>query len=454
MRLIKASGALATLAILAGLVSCGGSQAAPATLTVLGPWTGTAIGTEGWDFEQVLADFTKETGIQVNYVGARSLTQVLQAEVQAGDPPDLADLPSPEAVASYADQGEIHQLDNILTSKEMAPYSRQWRQLEMVGTDHIYAVVVKADLKSIIWYDPQHLPSRPGTWTWSQLIDHTKKWAQSGTTPWCLGVASTSTSGWPGTDWIADILLHQSGEKAYQKWTDGILPWNSPQVTSAWTTWGKIIAPGQVYGGSISALLTSFSSAGAPMFDKTPGCYLDHEASFIMPDYEQDGPPRGPQPQPGTNFKFFQFPEIGSSGSTALQVSGDFMAMFRNSQAARELITYLAGKGQSVWPSIPGGGAFSVDKDVSSKVYKTQSGKPDPVSGSVAELLASPSNTLCFDAADLMPQAMQNAFYLAILEYLQIPNPSQLQLTSILNQLDKVRTTAYPTPLNFQCGSS
>lgn len=458
MRLIKVCRALATLAILAGLVSCGdGQAAAPDTLTVLGPWTGTTPGTEGWDFGRVLNDFSQTTHIPVHYVGTRSLNQVLQAEVQKGDPPDLADLPSPEDVADYANKQEIFPLDNILNPRQMAAlYSEQWRQLEKAGTNYTYAVVVKADVKSIIWYDPQHLASPPATW--NQLLSDSKKWAQIGTTPWCLGVASTSASGWPGTDWIADILLHQSGEKFYREWIDGTLSWTSPQVTTAWKTWGGIIAPGQVYGGSISALLTGFNSAGAPMFDRTPGCYLDHEASFIMPDYEQDKLPDGGYPQPGINFNFFQFPEIGTSGSTALQVSADFMAMFTNSPAARSLITYLAGlgpggrEGQSKWPEISGSGAFSVDQEVPLSVYKTPSGKEDPVSKRIAELLASRSNTLCFDAADLMPPAMQTAFYLGILEYLQDPNNKQLM--TILGQLDQVRTTVYPKKgRNFLCGA-
>jgi alpha-glucoside transport system substrate-binding protein len=448
MTLGKARSVCAALVILTGLTSCS-HRASPVTiLTIQGPWTGA----EQKDFDQVINFFNNHHhGIHASYKGYRDIGQVLQSEVQNGDAPDLADLSSPEAVAYYASQGDIYPLDKVLNSREITQsYSPQWLQLDMAGTHYIYAVTVKADVKSIIWYDPQRLPEPPATW--DQLLAFGQQQARGGTAPWCLGVADTTASGWPGTDWIADILLHQSGELAYQKWTDGTLQWTSSQVRDAWQTWGEIVAPGQVYGGSISSLVTDYNNAGAPMFDLRPGCDLDHEGSFIMADYELDSLPGGGHPQPGTNFDFFQFPEIGPAGSTAVQVSADFMSMFRNSPQAREFIRFLATKqAQEIWPEIAGGGAFSVDQKVPPSIYKNPaSGKTDQVSAGIAAILASHSNTLCFDAADLMPEAMQTAFYLGVLEYLQNPN----QLTAILQGLDNVRIGAYPAGgLSFTCGT-
>ena len=45
-------------------------------------------------------------------------------------------------------------------------------------------------------------------------------WSKEGTSSaedpeWCVGLASQQTSGWPGTDWIEDILLHQAGPARY-----------------------------------------------------------------------------------------------------------------------------------------------------------------------------------------------------------------------------------------------
>jgi len=89
-------------------------------------------------------------------------------------------------------------------------------------------------------------PPRQVPRTFEELTALSRDIAAGGATPWCMGVSAQSTSGWPGTDWIENILLHQSGLDVYQEWATGRLPWTSPQVRQAWTTWGQVVAdPGQ-----------------------------------------------------------------------------------------------------------------------------------------------------------------------------------------------------------------
>ena len=122
--------------------------------------------------------------------------------------------------------------------------------------------------------------------TWAQLMRLTSGMAAGGTTPWCMGLEDSSSSGWPGTDWIEDILLHRSGPQVYDQWVAGTLPWTSPLVVRAWQVFGQIAnTPGQVRGGTEAELLTSYGQAGQPLFGSPPGCYLDHEASFITAFY-------------------------------------------------------------------------------------------------------------------------------------------------------------------------
>jgi alpha-glucoside transport system substrate-binding protein len=63
---------------------------------------------------------------------------------------------------------------------------------------------------------------------------------------------------------------------------------------------------------------------------------------------------------------------------------------------------------------------------------------PDPVSRALADNLIHAQDPQ-FDAADAMPQVMENAFYSALLEYLDQPS----RLGIILNNLDQVRKAAY-----------
>src|SRR5690606_39891880 len=63
---------------------------------------------------------------------------------------------------------------------------------------------------------------------------------------------------------------------------------------------------------------------------------------------------------------------------------------------------------------------------------------PDPISQKSAEALAR-AEVFRFDASDLMPEAMNAAFWQAVLDYTQNPG----QLDSILANLDQVQADAY-----------
>jgi alpha-glucoside transport system substrate-binding protein len=71
----------------------------------------------------------------------------------------------------------------------------------------------------------------------------------------------------------------------------------------------------------------------------------------------------------------------------------------------------------------------------------------------IAGIITNPHLTLCFNASDLMPVTMQNAFYQAVMEYLQDPG----QLQAILQRLDLIQRASYPESFvkqpNFTCGA-
>jgi alpha-glucoside transport system substrate-binding protein len=63
---------------------------------------------------------------------------------------------------------------------------------------------------------------------------------------------------------------------------------------------------------------------------------------------------------------------------------------------------------------------------------------PDDVSARSAEILAN-ATVFRFDGSDLMPEAMNSAFWSAMLEFTQ----DQSKLDAILANLDSVQETAY-----------
>ena len=432
----------AVLVVLADLVlpACAAGGAST-TISVLGIWTGD----EATAFQAVLKGFMDDNpGITVNYTGTRALDQVLLTDVQKGQPPDIAVLPSPGDLAGYVRDQEVQPLDGSLGARPGDSYSAQWLRLLQVGTGKLYAVPVKADLKSIIWYDPAKF-GHPAPTTWAQLTAASDDLRARGQAPWCVGLSATPASGWPGTDWIEDILLHQGDPAVYERWAAGLQPWTSDEVKKAWTTWGALMtAPGSVRGGPTSALLTEYSDAGKAMFTNPPGCSLEHQASFNVGEYRGFTASAGKPPQPGTGFDFFPFPSLEPGTPVAAppnEVSADLAAMFQPGENARKLMAYLAGdKGQAVWPAR--GSAFSADKTLLDKdVYR------DPVSTKIARTLS--VSSLCFDASDLMPAKMSDAFNRAVLDYLADPS----RLDALLANLDKVRTGIDRKDwLNVPCG--
>jgi len=103
--------------------------------------------------------------------------------------------------------------------------------------------------------------------------------------------------------------------------------------------------------------------------------------------------------------------------------------MFHNTPAAASLMKYLVtAPAQDIWVKI--GGAISANKNATDY--------PDDVSKRSAELLAS-AKIFVFDASDLMPAAMNQAFEDAVVKYVQHPD----QLASILSDLNKTQADAY-----------
>ncbi|HSV66958.1 MAG TPA: ABC transporter substrate-binding protein [Mycobacteriales bacterium] len=421
---------LALTAILPASVGVGGcsSAARHGSVTVLATWTGG----EADDFKKALDRFERDKHIHVNYVGTRDVDQVLLTDVRNGTPPDIAILPNPGGLAAYRDK--LKPLDDVLKEQKNA-YSQSWQRLQRLGKERepLVAVPVKADLKSIVWY-PTRLGYQTQPKTVQSPVDLTRRMVRAGVRqPWCLGMSSPPLSGWPGTDWIEDILLHQQGSDAYGQWASGELPWTSLKVQQAWETWHDIISGrGLVKDKSVaaSALLTNFADAGRPMFAKSPGCSMEHQASFIMKFYRDPKRQNGRTLRPGTNFDFFPFSDLreqpgpGQPARPALEVSADLAVMFNDTSQARDLMRYLASPQGGV------SGAFSANKRVAPD-------SNDSVSMSIHKMLTSDENTLCFDASDFMPATMSTGFNQAVREYLA--NPAPTRLGELLTDLDQIR---------------
>ncbi len=391
----------------------GGASAAPSSAG--GDLTGqsvTVIGTWGGDeekaFHSMVAPWEAQTGATVKYTGTRDLNTVLTTGVASGVLPDLAGLPGPGQMVSWADS--LVDLSTVLDvptyTSETAPALVTLGQVngKQVG------VFIKTAVKGLIWYDPKVLTdigtTPPATWDALQsYITANKSKAQA---PWCLGVENGAASGWPGTDWIEDIVLRQAGPDVYSSGTrarsSGPIrrsrPPGRPSATSSPTA---TAAPRR-------STATNFANAGDPLFKTPPGCLFLHQASFIT------GLGAFKTATAGTDYNFFPFPDINAQYTGAVEGAGDLFGMFHNTPASASLMKYLVtAPAQDIWVKI--GGALSANKNATDY--------PDDISKRSAAILTN-AKIFVFDASDLMPTAMNAAFWSGIVAVHQGPVPAGL----------------------------
>ncbi|MEV1022174.1 alpha-glucoside ABC transporter substrate-binding protein [Streptomyces sp. NPDC050264] len=394
------------LAALSGGCSSGGGT----PVVVLGPWTGP----EGAAFESVLRDLSRGSGHTYVYKGTRSLRETLIAQLAAEAPPDVAILSSIGELTEYAIQDKLEPLDPSTAERAYSP----WSPTFMVdGRRRTYWVPLKVDLKSLMW-------SRTDA---------------SGTKPkWCVGMAAQATSGWPGTDWVEDILLHQAGPATYTRWATGQLSWDSPQVKRAFTTWARLLASG----GSRSpaaverSLTMSFWGTAAPrhptgdprglLGGSLPGCTHEHQGSFVRFVY---APRSDIRVEPAARFL-----KGSAAYKNAFEVSGDMAAVLTENPGAQELVKRLTSEeGREQWKKAARPHLRPFFPDATDP-------RPDdnPAAHEIASYLAADGNTLCLDASDVMPPVLRDAFYRAVLEYFRSPDNATLR--KLVGQLDTVRT--------------
>jgi alpha-glucoside transport system substrate-binding protein len=386
------------------------------SVSVIGTWGGA----EQEAFLEMIAPFEAETGITVEYTGTRDLNAVLTTGVASGILPDLAGLPGPGQMREFATRGALKPLDDVLDIEAYkAETSPGFVDLGTVD-GQVYGVFIKAAVKGLIWYNPNvYTAGEPSSWDdlWAKAESATS----GDTAAWCVGLENAAASGWPATDWIEDLVLRQSGPDIYDAWVDGTHPWSSPEIKSAFEAFGDVIDAS--HGGPGYVLNTSFGAAANPMFADPPGCLFHHQASFITSFFQDEGGAAE------GDYDFFPMPDINPSFTGATTGAGDLFGMFNDTPQARALMAYLVtAEAQSIWVGI--GGALSGNNTVTNY--------PDEVSARSAEILAN-ATVFRFDGSDLMPEAMNSAFWTAMLDFTQ----DQSRLDSILAGLDEVQATAY-----------
>jgi alpha-glucoside transport system substrate-binding protein len=384
------------------LVACGAStEEKTPTVTIIGSLTG--VGQE--NIEAALKPFTEETGIQVIYEGTDAFTTVLPIRVEGGNPPDIALFPQPGLMKDLVQEQALVPLDGILDPTALnQAYSPDWIKLATIDAK-LYGVWMRADPKSLVWYNPQAFASKGYTVpkTWADLISLTQKIAADGQTPWCIGMESGDATGWVGTDWVEALLLSESGPAVYDDWVSHKLPFSSAPVRQAFEKFAQIaLNPQYVLGGKTGIISTPFGDSVAPLFDDPPGCYLHRQASFLV-DFLPE------KAVPGETVGVFALPPVSAQQGNPMITGGILFGMLQDSPEAQKLMQYLAtATPHEIWAGV---GYITPHKGVKPEAY------PNDLIRQQAEILAT-AQPIRFDGSDLMPAAVgTGSFWRIMVDY-------------------------------------
>jgi alpha-glucoside transport system substrate-binding protein len=370
----------------AGGASGGASGGAGGSITVTSLWGGA----EAEAFQAVLDAFKAKTGITVTYSPQRTdYATVLRTQIQGGTPPDVAIIPGIGFLRSFAAAGDLKKLSDIGLDRASIEknYAPGILDVGTVGGD-LYAIMVKLNSKSTIWYKPNEFEANsitvPKTWEdFTAVIDKLKA---AGKTPLALGAKDS----WTLTDWFESIYVRQAGPEAYDKLfsKDGV--WTDKTVTDAITTMLSVLNDKNVLGGIDASLGKAFTDGIGDAFKKGGKAEMYYEGGFVggiaLGDVNKDL-------KIGTDIDFFDFPSINDED--AITIGGDVLAAFTDKPGVKEFMTYMTtAEAGTAWAK--GGTIISPVKGVDTSVY------PNDLAKKEAEQVANAS-AVRFDGSDLLP---------------------------------------------------
>ncbi len=357
-------------------------------------------------FQSTFEGFIAETGIDVVVEGSPDFETVATVRSEAGDPYDILNFPQPGLMADFTRDGFLVDLNTFLSDEEVsAAFPDAYVDSGKVdGT--LVGLWHGADVKSLVWY-PKAAFEAAGyavPETWDELIALSDQIVADGSVPWCIGIESGGATGWPGTDWIEDIMLRTTSPENYDKWTTGELDFASPEVKAAFEKAGEIwFNEDYVLGGTTGILTTNFGDSPTPLFDDPPTCFMHRQASFIPNFFPEDA-------VLGEDVDYFYLPPIDETYGKPVLGSGNLVSMAKDTPAGQEVMKFMLTPA-SVESEVKAGNSLAVMKGVPDDWY------PSTTALGFAAILAN-AETFRFDGSDLMPGAVgTGSFWTGVVDY-------------------------------------
>ena len=355
------------------------------TVEVAATWTGS----EQERFQMVLDAFAEQTGATVRFRSAGDdVAAYVGPRIEGGDPPDVAIFPQPGVVQSFAEQGDLIEIEDIVGDEVDANYSSGARKAGSVdGT--LYGVWFRAAQKSTVWYNVNVFEGagvEPPA-TIEELQEVAQTISDYGVEPYSIG----ADVGWPLSDLFENIYLRTAGPEMYDQLAAHEIPWTDQSVKDALSVMAGILGDESLLaGGATGAEQTDFNGSVTQVFADPPKGAIIFEGDFVGGIISGET-----KAEMGTDADFFDFPSIEGSEHAVLG-GGDFAVLLADSEGGKALIEYLATpEAAEIW--VAEGGFISPNSQVDPSMY------PDEVSQRAAQALVDAGESVRYDLSDLQP---------------------------------------------------
>jgi alpha-glucoside transport system substrate-binding protein len=353
---------------------------------------------EGQHLQDSWKQFEKCTGIKVAYTADKEFETALKTKVEGGNAPDIAILPQPGLLQTFATAGKLKPASDKLTETAKANWTKDWVSYGTV--DGVYfAAPMGANLKSLVWYSPKYFQKYGYTvpTTWDDMLKLSDKMVADGHKPWCAGIESGTATGWPTTDWMEEVMLRMYGPDVYDQWVSHKIPFNDQKVQDVLAAVGKILKNPKYVNAGIgdvrSIATTAFQKGGLPI--EKGQCMLHQQASFYAANWD-----KGYKVAPDGDLFAFYEPTMNDKFGKPIEGGGEFVGAFADRPEVEALQLYLASGEWATSRAKVASGWVSANQKVDKTAFT------DPVDALSVQLLTDPSATFRFDGSDAMPASV------------------------------------------------
>lgn len=347
--------------------------------------------------------FEECTGVDVEYEGSKEFEAQLLVRVKGGNAPDIAYIPQPGLLATLVrETGKVVEAPAETSANVDEFFDPAWKGYGSVD-GKFYAAPLGANVKSYVWYSPKTFTEKgyEVPETWDDLMTLTEKIAADNpdAKPWCAGFGSGDATGWPGTDWLEDVLMRTAGPDVYDQWVAHEIPFNDAKVVEALDTAGKILKDPKYVNGGFgdvnSIATTTFQDGGQPILQGK--CFMHRQASFYAANW-----PEGTKVAEDGDAWAFYLPAVDPEAGKPVLGGGEFVAAFADRPEVKAFQTYLS---SADWANekakaTPNGGWVSANKGL--EIDNLAS----PIDRLSAETLQDEKAVFRFDGSDMMPSVV------------------------------------------------